>query len=89
VALLPPPQLRTLMFARHSLRIATQNRASERFEGREFWRPRASGPPRNYVGMSTFCRWATGKFLFLNSTENTQLSDKMLLTKCSYEASKP
>jgi hypothetical protein len=40
------------------------------------------------VGVSTICRWATGKFLFRNSAQNTQISDKMLLTKCSSETSK-
>jgi len=34
-------------FALHSRKIATQKRAPGRFEGRNFWRPRASGPPRN------------------------------------------
>ena len=43
----PPQQLRTPMFARHSRRFATQNRAPGRFQGPKFWRPRASGPRRN------------------------------------------
>ena len=37
-AVLPPPQLRTPMFARQSRRFTTQNRASGRFEGPKFWR---------------------------------------------------
>ena len=37
-AVLPPPQLCTPPFARHCLRFPTQNRASGRFEGRNFWR---------------------------------------------------
>jgi hypothetical protein len=39
-AVLPLAQLRTPMFARHSRRVLTQNRAFGRFEGRRFWRPR-------------------------------------------------
>jgi len=45
----PSPKLRTPMFARHSRRFTTQNRASGSFEGRNFWRPRASGPPRMFL----------------------------------------
>jgi hypothetical protein len=37
-AVLPPPQLCTPLFARHCRRFPTQNRASGRFEGPEFWR---------------------------------------------------
>ena len=46
-AILPPPQLCTPMFARHSRRFAAQNRAPGRFEGPKSWRFAREGLFRN------------------------------------------
>ena len=58
---LPPPQFRTPLFARHSRRFITQNKAFGRFEGRKFWRIAREGLIR-YTPTGLFIAFSERRF---------------------------